>query len=64
MLCNLSQLDSGKLDTIKSAEQKLGKTLLAYNCYESKPDELSESELKELKNLENKLGVILVAVKK
>ncbi len=64
MLCNLSQLDSGKLDTIKSVEQKLGKTLLAYNCYESQPDELSETELKELRDLEKKLGVVLIAVKK
>lgn len=63
MMCTISQLDSSKLDEIKSTEQKLGKTILAYSCYDSKPAELSDSELNELKNLEQKLGVVLVAVK-
>ena len=63
MLCSLSQLDGTKVDQIKAAEKKLGKTLLAYNCYESKPEELSTHELKEIQVLENKLGVLLIAVK-
>ena len=63
MMCNLSQLDSGKLNEVKSAEQKIGKTLLAYSCYDVKPAELSDRELDELKNVEKKLGILLVAVK-
>ncbi|MDA8174856.1 MAG: hypothetical protein M0018_09750 [Nitrospiraceae bacterium] len=63
MLCSFSQLDGTIIDQIKSAERKLGKTLLAYNCYDTRPETLSAGELKEIEQLEKKLGVLLVAVK-
>ena len=63
MLCSLSQLDISRLDEVKAAEKKTGKMLLAYSCYETGPEELSAGELTELRELEKKLGVLLVAVK-
>jgi hypothetical protein len=63
MMCGLSQLDSKKLETIKSMEQTMGKTLLAYTCHDLKPAALNEKELHEMQEMEKKLGVVLVAVK-
>lgn len=63
MLCSLSKLDNAKLDSIKSAEKKLGKTLLAYTCHDVAPAMLTEKELDIIKETEKKLGIVLVAVK-
>ena len=63
MMCGLSQLDAKKLQTIKSMEQTMGKTLLAYTCHDFKPAPLNEKELRQMQEMEKKLGVILVAVK-
>ncbi len=63
MICSLSQLDGTGLDQVKSAEKKMGKTLLAYSCYETKPEELSASEIEQIRELEKKLGILLVAVR-
>ncbi len=63
MMCALSRLDEGKLATIKSVEQKIGKTILAYNCHDIMPAELSKDEMAQLAETEKKLGVVLVAVK-
>lgn len=63
MLCNLSSLDKGKIETIKSVEKKLGKTLLAYSCHSFTPADLSSNELAQISETEKKLGVVLVAVK-
>ena len=63
MMCSLSQLDVSRLDEVKAAEKKIGKMLLAYSCYETRPEELSETELREIQDLEKGLGILLVAVK-
>lgn len=63
MLCNLSRLDASKIETIKSVEQRLGKTLLAYNCYDVSPADLTKEEINQIAETERKLGVVLVAVK-
>jgi len=63
MLCNLSRLDDAKLQEIKNVEQKVGKTLLAYSCYNVAPADLSSDEMSLLTEAEKKLGVVLVAVK-
>ncbi len=63
MMCSLSQLDGTRLDEVKAAEKKMGKTLLAYSCYETRPVELSAGELEEIRQLEKRLGIFLVAVK-
>lgn len=63
MLCNLSKLDDAKLQEIKNVEQKVGKTLLAYSCYNVAPADLSRDEMSLITEAEKKLGVVLVAVK-
>ncbi len=63
MLCNLSQLDETKLEEIRTVEQKVGKTLLAYSCYNVSPADVSKDEISQIAEAEKKLGVILVAVK-
>jgi len=63
MLCNLSKLDDAKLQEIKTIEQKVGKTLLAYSCYNVAPADLSRDEISQITEAEKKLGVVLVAVK-
>ena len=63
MLCNLSKLDDAKLQEIKTVEQKVGKTLLAYSCYNVAPADLSRDEISQITEAEKKLGVVLVAVK-
>ena len=63
MLCNFSKLDEAKLQEIRTVEQKMGKTLLAYSCYNVSPANLSKDEIGQLTEAEKKLGVVLVAVK-
>lgn len=63
MVCSLSKLDEGKINAIKSAEQKIGKTILAFNCHDIAPAELSNDQIAQLNEVEKKLGVVLVAVK-
>jgi hypothetical protein len=63
MLCNLSKLDEAKLQEIRTVEQKVGKTLLAYNCYNVSPADLSSDEISQITEAEKKLGVVLIAVK-
>ncbi|NJD54817.1 MAG: hypothetical protein FIA94_00225 [Nitrospirae bacterium] len=63
MLCNLSKLDDVKLQEIKNVEQKVGKTLLAYSCYNVAPADLSKDQISLIAEAEKKLGIVLVAVK-
>ncbi len=63
MLCALSKLDEKKMETIRSTEKKLGKTLLAFNCYEMAAETLTPEELAAVKEAERSLGIVLVAVK-
>ncbi len=63
MLCSIStKLDENAVNEIKSLENKLGKTILAFSCHNVKPHDLDENELSSIQNLENKLGLSLVAV--
>jgi hypothetical protein len=63
MLSSLSQLTPAQLESVKSLEKELGKTLLSYSSYDVVSDDLSESELQKVRELEKSLGTILVAVK-
>ncbi|MCC6346999.1 MAG: hypothetical protein IT388_07385 [Nitrospirales bacterium] len=64
MMCTIPQLDGSKLKEVQSLEQKIGKTLVAYTCQDVAPAKLSETEISQLKETEQKLGVVLVAVGK
>jgi len=57
-----NELSKGDMDKLHSLEQELGKTILAFSCTESEPAEMSEDGMKKIKELEEKMGVSLVAV--
>lgn len=62
MICSFSNLDDQTLETIKSLEGELGKTLLAFSCQDLQPSSLDDTQLDKIKALEEKLGMSLVAV--
>jgi len=61
MVCSLLTLNSEKLEAIKSFEKKTGRGVLAVSCNDLPAARLMESEIQELKELERKLGIILVS---
>lgn len=63
MLCSLAtKVNEETIATINTLEKDLGKTLLAFQCHNLKPSELSQAELQRIKEIETKLGISLVAV--
>lgn len=62
MLCSLSNLDDRDLDRIRTLENEMGKTLLAYSCHRASPSDLADGELDKIRSLEKDLGLALVAV--
>ena len=63
MLCSLSnKLNEDSLKLIQNLEKEIGKALLAFNCHDIKPSNLSEKELSKIRKLENDLSISLVAV--
>jgi len=63
MLCTFAQLDREKLEAIQSLEKKLGKTVIAFSCQDIGITPLKEDEIARMRDLEQKLGLALVAVK-
>jgi sugar phosphate isomerase/epimerase len=63
MLCSIStKLGDKDLKEIGALEERLGVTLLAFNCHPLDPAAIDEGQLTKIKALEEKLGVSLVAV--
>lgn len=63
MLCSLAtNVDNTILKTITDLEKDLGKTLLAFKCHDLKPSMLSMEQVNKIQDVEDKLGVSLVAV--
>jgi hypothetical protein len=63
MLCSIAtKLGEAELGEIKSLEQDIGRTVLAFSCHQVDPASLDEAQLSKLRELEEKLGVSLVAV--
>ncbi len=63
MICNLSRLDEAKIEAVRAVERKMGKTLLAFSCRDISPADLTAEELNQIRETENKLGLVLIAVK-
>jgi hypothetical protein len=63
MLCTMASLDKEKLEAVQSLEKKLGKTVLAFSCKDISATSLKEDEIAQIKEVEGKLGLALVAVK-
>ncbi len=64
MLWSIANLDEYKLKAIKSLEERLRKPVLAFSPLDVDPDNLNEDELIRIKELEDELGVALVAIHK
>ncbi len=63
MMCSLAtKVNEDTIKAINDLETELGKTLLAFQCHDLKPSELSARELEKIRQIENELGVSLVAV--
>ena len=62
MLCSLSSLETTSLDTVKTLEQEIGRTVLAFSCHSLAPAELTDQQLRRLQEVERELGVALVAL--
>jgi hypothetical protein len=63
MLCSYASLDDSSLSAISAFEKETGRTLIAYTSREVGIDVMSDDQVVELKKLEDKLSVQLVAVK-
>ena len=64
MLCSLAtKLDQGQLDEISSLEKELGTPILAFACHQMDAAPIDTAKIDRLKELEDRLGVALVAVK-
>ena len=63
MLCSIAtKLGDADLGDIKALEQDIGRTVLAFSCHSVEPASLDEAQLVRLRQLEERLGVSLVAV--
>jgi hypothetical protein len=62
MLCTFASLDGKSLDEVQAFEKKTGRTLLAYSCRDIGIASMSDEDLAELRKLEDKLCMQLVAV--
>jgi hypothetical protein len=63
MLGTLAKLEQTKLTELQSLEKKLGRTLIAFSCKKVDIVLLKEEELSQIKKVEEKLSLSLVAVK-
>ncbi len=63
MLWSYSKLDKATVESIEKLEKNLNVTLLAFSGTNIKNAKLTEDELKQIEELEGKLGLSLVAVK-
>ncbi|ABL66697.1 hypothetical protein [Chlorobium phaeobacteroides] len=59
-----SKLTPYRIDEIRALEKEAGKTLLSYTDYDVLADDLSDEQLARLRELEEKTGTALIAVRK
>ena len=64
MLCSLAtKLEQKQLDEIGALEKELGVPVLAFSCHAAEPAAIGGDQVAKIKELEDRLGVSLVAVK-
>lgn len=64
MLWSLASLEGNEVEAINSLEEELEVNLLAFSGHEVELEDLSDEGLDKIKDLEEDLGVSLIAVKK
>jgi hypothetical protein len=62
MLCTFASLDEKSLEDVQAFEKKTGKTILAYSCRDIGIASMSDEDVAELRKLEDRLCLQLVAV--
>ncbi|MBO6947473.1 MAG: hypothetical protein JJ855_05785 [Rhodospirillales bacterium] len=63
MLYSLSSIPEDKLAALQAIEQEIGQPLLAFTEVKAEPARLDRDKLAKIRDLEDSLGVVLVAVK-
>ena len=63
MLYSLSNIPEDKLAEIQSIEAEIGQSLLAFTEVKAEPARLDREKLAKIRELEESLGVVWVAVK-
>lgn len=64
MYCTLSGLQEHDIKQVQSLENELDQRLLAFSCHDIQPAPLGDDKLTKIKDLEKKLGIVLLAVQK
>ncbi|MGB0131497.1 hypothetical protein [Chlorobium sp.] len=62
MLSSLSKLTDAQIAEVRKLEAELGKTLLSFSRYDVIAGNLSEQELSLVRELEKKIGTVLIAL--
>ncbi len=63
MLCSLaSKLGEKEIGEVEALERELGVTVLAFSCGAIDPAAVNEEQLARIRDVEDRLGVSLVAV--
>jgi hypothetical protein len=62
MLSSLSKLTDAQISEVSKLEAELGKTLLSFSRYDVIAGNLSEQELSLVRELEKKIGTVLIAL--
>ncbi|HMK93585.1 MAG TPA: hypothetical protein VK576_11350 [Thermoleophilia bacterium] len=63
MLCTLvGKIGEPELEEIKRLEGELDMTILAYSCYQAEAASVDDRQLARIRELEERLGLSLVAV--
>ncbi len=62
MICGYAKLDQDKINALQGMEKDMGTILLAFSCQAIKPAELTSEQLERIKEVEEELGVVIVAV--
>ncbi len=64
MLCSISKLDAKALERIQNLESQLGQTLIALSVQSLELSNPTQDAIKQMQQVEQELGVILLAVEK
>ncbi len=62
MICAYVSMEEKKLNALQNLEKEIGQTLLAFNCHEMQPAQLTEEQIERIKAMEKELGVVIVAL--
>ncbi|MFP4392688.1 MAG: hypothetical protein ACOC3Y_02260 [Desulfohalobiaceae bacterium] len=63
MFCAISpKMSEQDLSAIQSLEQELDRPVLALTCQQTPPAQLTAEQVQKLQEMENKLGITLLAV--